>query len=65
LFYRDRHADRLATVRSELDGAFRHRSRLEFDPVTTPAAVVDQGVAEGQTASTSAGSNAPAAPRST
>jgi 7,8-dihydro-6-hydroxymethylpterin dimethyltransferase len=65
LFYRDRRAEVLATIRDELAQSFRHRERKDTIRVVARAARTPQPPPAGQTAETSAGSTVPAVPRRT
>jgi hypothetical protein len=65
LFYRDRRAGLLATIRDELSASFRHRSdaaAIRSMPVMVTAS---QRPASGHDAATNAGSATPAGDRST
>lgn len=64
LFYRDRRAELLASIRDELAESFRHRKREHAIRVVDRPSRPPQHPPAADTTRTSAGSTAPAAPRS-
>ena len=65
LFYRDRRAGQLATIRGELSASFRHRSGAAAVRIMRAISTASQRSASGHEAATSAGSATPAGARST
>jgi hypothetical protein len=65
LFYRDRRADLLATIRDELSASFRHRSGAPAVRIMPAVSSASQRPASGHAIATSAGSATPAGARNT